>query len=175
MGESISQAEAQQRLRGMDRASLEAAHVALMSERDRLRDERDQLTQAYMATKLELALMKKRLFIAKAERVDVSQLEIEFADKLAVLDALSKRLEPLPAELKPAQPPGGARAKSKPTGRRDFSEEDLPEERVEVVDPTKEGVLPRAGFETSRALRWSSESARAIFPGRTHHCRPARY
>jgi transposase len=154
VSESISQAEAQQRLRGMDRAALEAAHIALMSERDRLRDERDQLTQTYQATKLELALMKKRLFIAKAERVDVSQLEIEFADRLAALDALSKRLEPLPAELKPAQPPGGARAKPKPTGRRDFSEEDLPEERVEVDDPTKEGVLPRAGFETSYRVMW---------------------
>lgn len=138
----------------MDRASLEAAHVALLSERDSLRDERNQLKSAYTATKLELALLKKRLFIAKAERVDVSQLEIEFADKLARLDALSKRLEPLPAELAPAQPPGGAPAKSKPTGRRDLSVEDLPEERVEIIDSTKEGVLPRAGFEVSYRLMW---------------------
>lgn len=138
----------------MDRVSLEAAHVALMSERDTLRDERNQLSQAYTAVKLELALMKKRLFIAKAERVDVAQLEIEFAEKLAALDALSKRLEPLPAELTPAPPPGGARTKSKPTGRRDFSEEDLLEERVEIVDPSKEGVLPRAGFEVSYRLMW---------------------
>lgn len=131
----------------MDRAALEAAHVALLSERDSLRT-------AYTAVKLELALMKKRLFVAKSERVDVSQLEIEFADKLAALDALSKRLEPLPVELTPAPPPGGTRAKPKPTGRRDFSEEDLPEERVEVVDPAKEGVLPRAGFEVSYRLMW---------------------
>jgi transposase len=72
----------------------------------------------------------------------------------AQVDALSKRLEPLPAEVAPAQPPNGTRPKKKPTGRRDFSEEDLPEERVEVVDSTKEGVVPRAGFEVSYRLMW---------------------
>lgn len=36
------------------------------------------------------------LIVAKAVRVDVEQLELEFAKKLAELDALSKRLEPVP-------------------------------------------------------------------------------
>ena len=76
-----------------------AAHVAVMTTHQVLREERAQLTQAYTATKLKLALMKKRLFIAMAERVDVSQLEIEFAEKLAALNALSQRLEPLSAKL----------------------------------------------------------------------------
>ncbi len=136
------------------RVALEAAYSTMASERDALRSERDSLREAYTAVKLELALLKKRLFIAKAERVDASQLEIEFAEKLAKLDELSKRLEPLPTELMPAHPPSGARPKKKPTGRRDFSEEDLPEERVEVADPAKEGVVPRAGFEVSYQLMW---------------------
>ncbi len=35
--------------------------------------ERDTLRAAYTAVKLELELMKKRLFVAKAERVDIAQ------------------------------------------------------------------------------------------------------
>ena len=146
--------EVQQRLRGLDRATLEAEYAALLEKHAALRSKHDTLSEAYTATKHELALLKKRLFIAKAERVDVSQLEIEFAAKLAELDALSKRMEPLPAELAPAQPPGEGRGKKKPSGRRDFSEEELPEECVQVVDPAKEGVVPRAGLEVSYQLMW---------------------
>ena len=51
-------------------------------------------SRAWQAVKFELELLKKRLFVAKAERVDVEQLELEFAEKLAELDALSKRLLP---------------------------------------------------------------------------------
>ena len=58
---------AQQRI-----AALEAELSAMKSERDTLRE-------AYTAVKLELELLKKRLFVAKAERVDVAQLELEFA------------------------------------------------------------------------------------------------
>jgi hypothetical protein len=52
--------------------------------------------------KLELELLKKRLFVAKAERVDVEQLELEFAAKLAELDALAKRLDSLPESVVPS-------------------------------------------------------------------------
>lgn len=155
MSDVTAPSEVQHRLRSMGRAALEADYVALVEKHEALRSEHDALREAYTATKLELALIKKRLFIAKAERVDVSQLEMEFAAKLAELDALSKRLEPIPAELMPSAPSGSTPAtKKKPSGRRNLAESDLPEERLEVVDESKEGRLPRAGFETSYRLLW---------------------
>lgn len=129
-------------------AALEADLLAAKSERDTLR-------AAYTAVKLELELMKKRLFIAKAERVDIAQLELEFAAKLAELDALSKRLEPIPEELVPATPPGASSPPKKRTGgRRALNELDLPEERIEVPDAALEGKAPRSGFEVTYKLMW---------------------
>jgi len=129
--------------------------AALEAELSAMKSERDTLREAYTAVKLELELLKKRLFIAKAERVDVEQLELEFAAKLAELDALAKRLEPMPESVVPSVP-GGASSKAprKPTGRRDLSELDLPEEAVELVDATLEGKAPRSGFEVSYQLKW---------------------
>ncbi len=136
-------------------AALEAELSAARAERDDAKAERDTLREAYTAVKLELELLKKRLFIAKAERVDVEQLELEFAAKLAELDALAKRLEPLPDSVVPSVPGGASsRAPKKPTGRRDFSELDLPEETVELIDASLEGKAPRGGFEISYQLKW---------------------
>ncbi|MDP2273799.1 MAG: IS66 family transposase [Archangium sp.] len=133
-------------------AALEAEQAALTTKLSAAVSERDTLRSAYTALKLELELMKRRLFIAKAERVDVAQLELEFATKLAELDALSKRLEPIPEEFAPPQAPPKKTKKS--TGRRDLREFDLPEESVEVLDDTLEGKVPRSGFEISYKLMW---------------------
>lgn len=144
-------------------AALEAELSAARAERDeqlaerqRVTAERDTLREAYTAVKLELELLKKRLFVAKAERVDVEQLELEFAAKLAELDALAKRLDPMPESVVPSVPGGEStpRSPKKPTGRRDLSEVDLPEESVVLVDAALEGKLPRSGFEVSYQLKW---------------------
>lgn len=137
-------------------AALEAELSAARAERERVEAERDVLREAYTAVKLELELLKKRLFVAKAERVDVEQLELEFAAKLAQLDELAKRLEPVPESVVPSVPGGAStpRAPKKPTGRRDLSELDLPEESVVLVDAALEGKLPRSGFEVSYQLKW---------------------
>lgn len=138
-------------------ANLEAALATAELERDAARKETDFLRQAHQALRLELELMKKRLFVAKAERIDVPQLELEFAEKLAQLDALSKRLEPLPPDMlvTPGAPAGGQGSKSKkPTGRRDVREAPIPEERLEVSDPALEGKARRVGFEESCKLAW---------------------
>lgn len=135
---------------------LSLAHariVALEADLLAAKSERDTLRAAYNALKLELELMKRRLFIAKAERVDVAQLELEFAAKLAQLDALSKRLEPIPEALMPATPPASP-PKKRTGGRRDLRELELPEESVVVLDDTLEGKVPRSGFEVSYKLMW---------------------
>ena len=146
---------------------LEVALATSNGERDTARGEllaargeRDKLREAWQAVKFELELLKKRLFVAKAERVDVEQLELEFAKKLAELDALSKRLEPVPqwmlATVAGGSSGSGQAAKpaKKSGGRRDVREMEIPEERIELVDEKLEGVLKRLGFEESYKLAW---------------------
>src|SRR5688572_8282774 len=58
--------------------ALRARVAALEQELAATKSERDKLREAYRNVQLELELMKRRLYVAKAERVDVSQLELEF-------------------------------------------------------------------------------------------------
>jgi hypothetical protein len=55
---------------------LEAMVASLTAERDLLRASHERL-------RLELDLLRQRIFVAKAERVNPAQLELEFAEKLA--------------------------------------------------------------------------------------------
>jgi transposase len=124
-------------------------------------DERDKLRRAYEQLKEHLELLRRRIFFAKAERVDAAQLEIEFAQTQAKLDALVERLveqAPPPPAIDtgsdPAAPPPPAKTRAKPTGRRNLADEDLPEERVEILNPALEGHATRIGFEESCKLRY---------------------
>ena len=135
-------------------AHLEAALARVTAERDKLR-------RAYEQLKEQVELLRRRIYIAKAERVDVTQLEMEFAETQAKLDALAKQLDDQAAPpaatdsaSDPADPPPSAKTRSKPTGRRNLADEDLPEERVEILDPALEGEAERLGFEKSFKLRY---------------------
>ncbi len=136
--------------------ALKARVAALEQELAATKSERDKLREAYRTVQLELELLKRRLYVAKAERVDVSQLELEFAQKLAELDALSKRLEPLPPTLVQTSGggTGGTTPARKPTGRRELKDAPIPEERLELLDDTLEGKAQRIGFEESSKLIW---------------------
>ena len=129
------------------RAALVERVAQLTEERDRLRTSRDQLL-------VELQLMSKRIFVAKAERVDTAQLEMEFAAKLAELDRIGGAL---PSADDAGEPP--APAKRKPTGRRRLRDLRMPLHRVEQPDPdleklVVEGKAERFGFEESAKLGW---------------------
>ena len=68
----------------LDPASTRIAELetALAAERDRAAAataERDRFRAAYQQIKLELELLRRRLFVAKAERIDVAQLELELS------------------------------------------------------------------------------------------------
>jgi len=133
-------------------AELEAQLAALTVERDNLR-------LAYQNLQHELELMRRRLYVAKAERLDTAQLELELAGKLAALDALNRQLGlPAPAEgaADAASGDGASSRKGagarKPTGRRDLRDADLPEERIELTDPALEGNAERMGWEESYRL-----------------------
>jgi transposase len=58
-------------------AALEARVAELQRERDEVVRGRDGLRAAYERRWLEVELMRRRIFIAKAERVDTTQLELE--------------------------------------------------------------------------------------------------
>jgi len=130
--------------------------AALGAERERataLERERDQLREAYQELQIEMELLRRRIFAAKAERMDTAQLLLEFAEKQKELDALV-------AELEPAAPATGPKTKRKPTGRRDLlRNKDLPVERLEIPDAEMEalvasGAAKRMGFEESASIKW---------------------
>ncbi|HTB77163.1 MAG TPA: IS66 family transposase [Polyangiaceae bacterium] len=129
----------------------------------KLTAERDKLRRAYEQVKEQLELLRRRLYVAKAERVDTTQLQLEFAETQARLHALATQLEegappsetldaPADAVQAPADPPADAKPRSKPAGRRDLRSEEMPEERVEILNPALEGVVERIGFEESFKL-----------------------
>ncbi|MEJ7600675.1 MAG: IS66 family transposase [Kofleriaceae bacterium] len=119
--------------------------------------ERDHLRLAYDRLKADVELMRRRLFDAKAERLDTAQLELEFAHKVAALDAMNRELGLPPS---PPPPSGDGRTREhgnkshKPSGRRDLREVDLPEERIEILDPSREGVETQIGWEESSRISW---------------------
>ncbi len=133
------------------REAEQAAHAATKAERDRLREAYDALTR-------EVELAKRRLLVAKAERIDTTQLELEFAATLAKLDELSRKAEEEMGE-KPAGGDGTGQKekekKAKPQGRRDLRLLDLPEERIILRDPVLEGsAAPIGAAEESLGIRW---------------------
>lgn len=131
-----------------------------------LRGENKVLRRAYEEVLEQYKLLKHRLFVAKAERLNTAQLEIEFAELQARLQALA----PLAGDEARAdakddastgdqdgpKPKGDGRKKPRPSrpgvGRRDLSELDLPEERIELLDATKEGTHERIGFDVTYRL-----------------------
>jgi transposase len=145
-------------------AKLEAALATAQATLARVTAERDKLRHAYEQLKEQLELLRRRLYVAKAERVDASQLEMEFAATQAKLDALATQIgddaaapasaPASDAETDPSDPPPPAKTRPKPTGRRNLADADLPEERVEILNPALEGQAERIGFEESFKLRY---------------------
>ena len=142
--------------------------AALVAERQRAADieaKHDRLHEAFRQLQFELELLKRRLFHAKAERIDTGQLELEFAAKLAALDTFAGQLQSNEAPAGPAagaskddSSKGGPRgSKGKAQQRRvprDFNELDLPEERIEVPDLELDGKVERIGTEESSKVMW---------------------
>jgi hypothetical protein len=158
----VDQLEAALAALAAEKAALAAEKAALAAEKAALAAENEQLRAAYQKLRLELELLRRRLFVAKAERIDTTQLELEFMEKLRQLDQVGAALaaaaaaagdEPAPPSPPPTGAPPAAR-KRRPTGRRDLHEEDLPEERIEMPDPTLEGKVERNGFEESVRVVW---------------------
>jgi transposase len=155
------------------RAAERAALVALAAERERVAEltaERDQLRKSHEALRLELELLRRRLFVAKAERVDTRQLELEFAATLRELDRLSGMTPSAAGDGDAASP----RPKKKPTGRRNLRDLPLEEERVELLDELFEqlvaaGKAKRIGFEESCQVAWKRGGLRRLVIARVKY------
>lgn len=140
-------------------AALAAEHAALESERARskeLEGERDRALAAYRALLAELEVLRRKIFAAKAERIDTAQLELEFAGRLAALGELEEQLEASEPESTKGTPP---KSKPKPKGRRKLADSDLPVERIEIDDPVMEALVAegraeRIGFEESSRVAY---------------------
>jgi len=152
-------------------AALTAERAALAAERARVAEltaERDHLRASHERLRLELELLKRRIFVAKAERVDTTQLEMEFAATLAALDRIGGQLPVAEAGRPPAS------KKNKSTGRRDLRQLPLEEERLEIVDElfeklVSEGKAERIGFEESCKVAWKRGGARRLVLARVKY------
>lgn len=119
----------------------------------------------YSQTLEQLALARRRLFVAKAERLDTAAEQLAFdllAQEITVLEkALDPAGDPLRDEAESAPSPGDDEdgeadpdkdekkktRKNNSTGRRNLGASSLPIVRVEVTDPELEGKAERIGFQ----------------------------
>jgi hypothetical protein len=147
--------------------------------------ERDNLRRAYRQLMEQFELLRRRIFVAKAERIDSTQLELEFEQTKQKLDELAKKLagadeaaaSPGPDETaagenvgsRPAGKPP-ARPKQKPKGRRNLADaDDLPERRIELRDPELERTGTFIGWETSCKLGYQRAGAVRIVMARAKY------
>ena len=140
------------------RAASAKAHEAFATERKRLQTQVEKYKRMWEVTLQKLELIERRLLVAKAERVDTKQLELEFAEVKAELEALQglevAGEEPSEAETAADPPPGESPAgppsetKTKKARRaRDLEATEMPEERIEILDPELEQLGVRIKFE----------------------------
>lgn len=140
------------------RAASAKAHEAFATERKRLQTQVEKYKRMWEVTLQKLELIERRLLVAKAERVDTKQLELEFAEVKAELEALQglevAGEEPSEAETAADPPPGESPAgppsetKTKKARRaRDLEATEMPEERIEILDPELEQLGLRIKFE----------------------------
>lgn len=154
-----------------DDASVDPLVPALHAKIAALEDENARLWRSYELLKEELALVKRRMFVAKAERVDTRELQLEFEALLGKLDKL--------AGEKPAADGGKEQPKTKPrnkpTGRRKLEDCGLPEVPIEIPDPLFEqlvvqGKAKRMGtFEESSKLMYERGGLRRVIVKRVKY------
>jgi transposase len=146
------------------------------------------LRHAYLRALEQLQLMRRRLFVAKAERKDTAAEQLAFEGMLAELDQLEQAIAATEAAAKLAEAQAAAahvgdgaqdglpqedKGRAKPKGRRNLEEAKLPEVRLEITDPELEGKAERIGFEESYRLGYERGGARRIVLARVLYKLPA--
>jgi Transposase IS66 family/IS66 C-terminal element len=149
-------------------AELVAENASLRGELTKAQSALANLRVRYHQLLEELHLLKRRLVIAKAERLDdVEAAQLAFDKLLAETEAMEKVLDAATdaetkdsvelevaksddideASASPEKEKRRRRTGAPPTGRRDLEKTDLPVVRVEVPDPELEGKAARIGVE----------------------------
>jgi transposase len=106
----------------------------------------------------ENAILKRRLFGNKTERIHTSEAQLAFGDMLAAEKRLQKELDEAIAGTKAeagvaGQEPGTPGERKKPKGRRNLLASNLPRYEVEILDEELEARgCRRIGFEDSAQL-----------------------
>jgi transposase len=163
-------------------AQLEAKLVEVTTELGQARDQIARLRSAYTRALEQLALMRRRIFSAKAERFEAAGLQLSFEKLLAEVRELESKLVAVgdvPADVQNESEQGDAAQNNaekapgsttdKPgtsRARRDLSKSSLPLIRVEVPDPELEGAAERIGFEESYRLGYERGGPRRILVAR---------
>lgn len=161
-------------------SDADARVVVLAAEVSSLRDELARARGALANLRVryhqlleELHLLKRRLVVAKAERLDdVAEAQLAFDKLLAETQALEKVLDATDgahadseamAEAEP-EPKGKRRRRTgpPPTGRRDLDESELPEVRIEIPDPELEGKAERIGVEVTSRVAYERGGHRRL-------------
>lgn len=139
-----------------DRAEMASEKLLALQERHAFAtDELERLRKSYALLQQECELLRRKIFHAKAERIDSQQLELELAETKAKLDDVRKKIEEA-AEASgegPLPPPRGP--KQPPTGRRNLEASELPVERIEIADPLMEELVGRGEAEVVDAVESS--------------------
>jgi transposase len=132
------------------KSELEETRLAL----EESKSEHEKLRHSYRRVLEELQLMRRRLFVAKAERRDTSAEQLAFEGLLAEVQRLERAIDAAvekAAEDEKKKKKGDKRP-PKPKGRRNLAESNLPVQRVEILDPELEGHAERINWETSSRL-----------------------
>lgn len=164
---------AEERIAYLERelASVTRANVALTQTNTTLTEQLEQaqssyarLKQAYTHALEQLQLLRRRLFVAKAERRDARAEQLAFDSMLAKVETLAQQLDTAEAQRSAGDPPESERdpKDKKRPARRDLAEHELPVERVELLDPLNEGAVERIGFEESSKLAWQRGGFRRV-------------
>ena len=169
-------ATAEERIAALE-AALAAERTALAASQalvSKLIVEREQLRAAHKRLRLELEMLRRRIFVAKAERVDTAQLELEFAQKLAELDRLGGTPPKDDGEEEEDEATKPSNKKRKSTGRRNLRRAPMEEERIEIKDPLFEelvqaGKAERIGHEESCKLAWKRGGQRRLIIARVKY------
>jgi len=144
-----------------ENASLREVNTSLRGELTRAQSALVNLRARYHQLVEELHLLKRRLVVAKAERLeDVAAAQLAFDKLLGETQAIKEVLDAAEgttaAGSEQAEANGGAaqspqnkrkRTGAPPTGRRSLDKSGLPIVRVEIQDPELEGKAERIGVE----------------------------
>lgn len=148
----------------------------LKAERDRAVHEREQrealaekhsftervladLKKNYALLQQEHELLRRRVFEAKAERIDSKQLELELEKTKSELDAMREQIEHATGtKLDDETDSPKTRTRNRPTGRRRLDPASLPTEEIVITDPemealVAEGVAEITGSDDSTRMK----------------------